>query len=339
MIKKFIELTGLFSCFLLFLTIVLSYFTMPRMSVLSLLSLLVPWLVFVNLFFSVYWLFLKRPVALLPLAVSILSYMAFGQFFSFSFSGPDNIKGDSSISIMSFNVRGFNTVGLIGDKNVDQQILNFVQEQDPDIICFQEFNRSYHEKLKQYTFRAHTPYVYDRTIQYIFSKYPIVNQGSLDFPETANNAIFADIRIKNDTIRVYNAHMQSYNIYPSRRYLLKAFPFKLWQKFDKTLRQQQEQALIFDRHRKSSAYPSIVCADLNNSQFSYVYRTLKNEMQDSFQEAGSGFGYTLKFLRFPMRIDFIFSDPSFEIRAHQNFYPKLSDHFPVMAGIELKSQE
>ena len=335
MLRKFIEIIGLFCSILLFFTVVLYYVPIPGISVFSLISLLVPWLVLINVFFVVYWLFVKRTVAFLPVSVIALSYIAFGDFYIFGSSDP--LPGDNELRIMTYNVRGFNTGGLIRDGNVDQEILKFIEEQDPDIICFQEFSRIYHRQLKQYPYKAQTPFISNRTIQAIFSKYPIIDEGSLDFPETANNAIYADISINNDTIRIYNAHLQSYNIYPSKRYLLKSFPFKLWSKFDIALEQQREQAVLFESHRRESKYRSIVCTDLNNSQFSYVYRVLKNEMKDSFKEAGEGFGHTLEFLKFPMRIDFIFSDPSFEIREHQNFYPRLSDHYPILARIDLGS--
>ncbi len=334
MLRKYIGITGLIFCILLLLTVVLYYIPLPGMAAFSLISLLVPWLILVNLFFVVYWIFGKWLLAILHLAVILFSYITFGEFFKIT--ARDKKTGDNSISIVSYNVRGFNSGGLIGDESVDTQILNFVKEKDPDIICFQEFSRIYYRQLKQYPFKTQTPFNNSgKTIQAIFSKYPIIDQGSLEFPDTLNNAIYADVKINNDTVRIYNAHLQSYNIYPSRRYLLKSFPFKLWKKFDKTINQQREQALYFDKHRSESPYPSIVCADLNNSQFSNIYRVFKNDLKDSFQEAGSGFGFTLRFLKFPMRIDFIFSDPSFDIREHHNFYPRLSDHYPVMAMINL----
>ena len=334
MLRKYIGISGLICCFLLFLTVVMYYVPIPGMASFSLISLLVPWLVLVNLFFVVYWLFNKRPLSILHLTVIVLSYITFGKFYVFG--EETSTEFDSELRVMTYNVRNLNRKGFIDVGQVDQKILEFVKEQQPDIICFQEFSSTFHKQFKQYPYKAQTPYNNSgKAIQAILSKYPIVDKGSLEFPDSSNDAIYADVRINNDTIRIYNAHLQSYNIYPSRRYLLRAFPFKLWEKFDKTIKQQREQALYFDTHRRESPYPSIVCADLNNSQFSNIYRVFSNDMKDSFKEAGKGLGYTLKFLGFPMRIDFIFSDPSFEIREHQNFYPRLSDHYPVMAKIDL----
>src|SRR5690606_21628143 len=43
-----------------------------------------------------------------------------------------------------------------------------------------------------------------------YSNFPIVRKGSIRFNEVTNNlCIFTDLKINNDTIRVYNAHFQS----------------------------------------------------------------------------------------------------------------------------------
>src|SRR5690606_11878790 len=42
-----------------------------------------------------------------------------------------------------------------------------------------------------------------------FSKYPIVRKKMIDFEESLNGAISSDIVVRNDTIRVFNCHLQS----------------------------------------------------------------------------------------------------------------------------------
>lgn len=46
----------------------------------------------------------------------------------------------------------------------------------------------------------------------IFSKYPIINSGKVFDNKRNNGAMFADIKINQDTIRVYNTHLESMNI-------------------------------------------------------------------------------------------------------------------------------
>ena len=62
---------------------------------------------------------------------------------------------------------------------------------------------------------------------------------------------------------------------------------------------------------------------------------IKGEKNDAFAEQGSGFGRTFIFDIIPLRIDFILSDPEFKVRAFENFDVTYSDHFPIMAVLEL----
>ena len=61
----------------------------------------------------------------------------------------------------------------------------------------------------------------------------------------------------------------------------------------------------------------------------YVYKILRGNMLDSFEVAGNGFGSTFAIDYFPLRIDFILSDPSFKILEHTNFTFPYSDHYPI----------
>jgi endonuclease/exonuclease/phosphatase family metal-dependent hydrolase len=53
-----------------------------------------------------------------------------------------------------------------------------------------------------------------KTGQAIFSKFPIIDQGNIVFPNSNNNVIYADIKKGKDIIRVYNMHLQSIKISP-----------------------------------------------------------------------------------------------------------------------------
>ena len=109
---------------------------------------------------------------------------------------------------------------------------------------------------------------------------------------------------------------------------------KLFKRLSYSFSKQHKQAAIFKENAKSCNYKKIVCGDFNNTQFSAVYRTIKGDMLDSFTEKGSGYGKTIKFWHFPLRIDFILADAEFEITAHQNYNLRLSDHEPIMSSIQ-----
>ncbi len=169
----------------------------------------------------------------------------------------------------------------------------------------------------------------------IFSKYPILETGMLNLPRTWSNAVFADVQYKNDTIRIYNVHLESLGITPGQGVLTKEPTKKLFKQVSHAFEKQLEQAKVIDRHIESSPYKTILCGDFNNGQYSNVYRTIKGSFQDTFLEVGSGYGRTYIFHGLPFRIDFIFADQSFEVRSHVNYDVEYSDHYPVMVSFDL----
>tara|TARA_R110002051_G_C8646429_1_gene486919 strand:- start:117 stop:1001 length:885 start_codon:yes stop_codon:yes gene_type:complete len=294
----------------------------------------VPILVLINFVFLLYWAFAQKKQLLLSLIVLLLGYFLLGTFFNFKFSQEEILEED--LSVMSYNVRGFNKYNWIEDASLGDQIIDFIKGEDPDILCFQEFSRIRNRQLKNYPYNYITPpSKKDKSIQAIYSKYPITARGSLDFPETSNNAIYVDIKYKKDTIRVYNLHLQSLKVIPNADAISKEPSAKLYKRLSKTFANQQKQAEIVYNHSRQVQYKKIISGDFNNNQFSNVYHKIKGEMQDTFEELGTGYGRTYNFEYYPVRIDFILVDEQMEVMAHKNYDVKLSDHFPVMASIKL----
>jgi len=300
---------------------------------LSFLSLVVPFLFIINLPFIIYWFFKKKRNLILSLSAVLLTYFTFGSFYRFGSSNQTPEHED--LSIMTYNCRDFEFAGRIKGKLTNHKIVDFIKEKNPDIVCFQEFNRQAKKLLPEYTYHYITPYWSGKTVQTILSKYPIIANGSLDFPETGNNAIYADIDYKGDTIRVYNLHFQSFNVIPSRVKSLSRV-VKSYDRMEKTFLKQEEQADIFDQHRNNSPYRFIICGDLNNTAFSNVYHITKGALQDTYDLKGSGFGKTFDLKIVPFRIDFILVDKTMDVITHENFELKLSDHYPVLTSIRLR---
>ncbi|WP_297691018.1 endonuclease/exonuclease/phosphatase family protein, partial [uncultured Eudoraea sp.] len=237
---------------------------------------------------------------MLSLAAVLSSYIVLGSFYKFG--STNGTSEDNDLSIMTFNTREFNFSGRAKGESTGNEIKNFVLDQDPDIVCFQEFGRMV--QLEQYPYKYKTDFPSNKSSQAIFSKYPIVGTGSLEFPNTANNALFADILYKADTIRVYNIHFQSYKVIPSRLKRIRP-AFKIYGKMRMAFMKQEEQVQIFVNHRKNSPYRTIVCGDFNNTSFSNMYRIAIAEMKDTFDERGTGIGKTFDLKFIPFRIDFI----------------------------------
>jgi endonuclease/exonuclease/phosphatase family metal-dependent hydrolase len=270
----------------------------------------------------------------LSLAALLLGYAILGVFYKFG--NPGERAPGGTLSVMSYNTRGFDRYNFFRGENVEEGIIALVEKEDPDIVCFQEFDYKRTKDFNQYPHRF-INFNYPRhVVQAIFSKYPIVGKGSLDFPNTANNAIFAEVLYKGDTLRIYNIHLQSFRIRPSRRMLRHMASGVFYNRISATFIKQQEQAELIRQHIASTSSKTILCGDLNNTQYSRVYRMVKGNMNDSYEENGRAYGTTYKLKFLPFRIDAIMADPTLEVVSHRNFDIRLSDHYPLMASFRLK---
>lgn len=318
----------------LLLSYLLPYVAPKNFAFLSVLSLAVPLLIILNALFMLYWLLKAKKQLLLSGLVLLLGYNYVGSLYKFSSS--KNVEENDNISIMNYNVRLFNLYNWIDSDSIEQDIVALIKKANPDVISFQEYHP--HENIDFAFYKYKYEKLSGNRVKYgqaIFSKYPIVNSGSVEFPNTANNAIFADIVKGKDTIRIYNLHLQSLHIDANVENLKKENSEILINKASTTFKMQQEQAELFIKHKEQSPYKIVICGDFNNSPYSYVYKEIKGDLIDSFEEAGNGFGRTFDFKYFPVRIDFILVDDTFEVNSFKVYEEKLSDHYPINSKISL----
>ena len=306
----------------------LPYISPRYVSYFSVLSLTVPILIVVNIVFALYWMLRLKKQFLLSLICLIIGYYISSPFYIFSNSKQ---KAADTISVMNYNVRLFNTYNWIKDKAIPEKINAFVKKENPDVLCVQEFHTSS---------KINYPYHYIQMVkgndhfgQAIYSKYAIINKGSLDFKHTSNNCIFVDIVKGLDTIRIYNIHLESLGLNVNKENFGQKSSEKLVQRLGKEFIKQQNQVELILKHKSNCKYPVIMSGDFNNTAYSWTYKHLKNNMKDSFIEAGHGFGKTFELKKIPLRIDFIFADKAFIFTEHKNYKIKYSDHEPIMAKI------
>ena len=314
--------------FALLLSYILPFFSPEKFAQLAILSLLVPILIIINIGFVIFWMIKFKKEFLLSTIALLIGFKFVNSLYKFP-SEPivDEKKG---ISLMSYNVKMFNLYQWIDDKNTNTKIVSFIKNENADILCLQEYHASEQKNI-------HYKYRYIKTNedrskigQAIFSKYRIINSGSLNFKNSGNNAIFADIVIKKDTIRVYNIHLESVKINPFKEYFGEQDTQRLRLRFEKAFKKQVAQTQLILDHQKTTTLKTIICGDFNNTSFSWVHRQLKMEKKDAFDEFGTGFGQSFDY-PFPLRIDFILVDESIEITQFKTFKVNYSDHFPVMA--------
>lgn len=279
--------------------------------------------------FVLYWLISLKKQCILSTVILIIGWLLMPKIYKFS--GNSSSLNDD-IKVMSYNVRIFNYWKWTNEKNSSNSIKDFIKKQLPDIILIQE---NYDEKKNNLMY----PYRYVRSnIERqkpglaIFSKFPIINKGDLNFKNTSNDAIFVDIVKKKDTIRVYNFHLQSLHLRPGEENFGQENSEKLIERLKEGFTKQAEQTKIFLAHEKKWKGKKIIGGDFNNTSYSWVYNQISKNKKDAFIEAGTGFGKTFDYW-FPMRIDFILTDEKAIINQFTTFTEKNSDHFPILARI------
>ena len=319
-------------------------FLAPKMfPLLSVLTLILPLFLILNALFFIYWLLQLKRQVILSGFILLVGITFINKFYKFSSSDIEATEKD--FTVMSYNVRLFNLFDWIDNNDVGNTILSFINEQNPDILCIQEYSENAKVDLRVYKYKA--IFMEGRKIktgQAIFSKFPIFNHGNFKIPAAGNNIIYADIKRGKDTIRVYNIHLQSIKISPDvneiSEHLDSINKNKSQQVFNRirdAFKKQEQQADILVNHKNGCKYPVIICGDMNNSPFSYVYRNIKSDLNDCFEQAGNGFGQTYKFKYYPARIDYIFADKKMKVKSFQNFPQfKNSDHYPILTRLMME---
>lgn len=326
-----------------FIAYVLPFLAPKVFPILSVLTLFMPLFFILNGLFFIYWGIQFKKRMILSGLVLLMGITFINKFYKFS--AKEYPETENDFTVMSYNVRLFNVFKWLDREDVPANILAFINDKNPDILCIQEFSNSANIDLKVYRHR----YVFMegnkiKTGQAIFSKFPIIDQGNIVFPNSNNNVVFADIKKGKDIIRVYNMHLQSIKISPDVNEINENIDAidqgksqKLFNRISKAFKKQQQQAEMIKEHKKDCPYPIIICGDLNNSAFSYVYRNIKGKLKDAFEEAGKGFGPTYKFRYYPARIDYILADDKMTVKKFESF-PEFenSDHYPIMAKLSME---
>lgn len=167
----------------------------------------------------------------------------------------------------------------------------------------------------------------------IYSKFPILDQGYIDFDASTNSGAYVDLSFRRKRFRVYNLHLESFRINAEDSLFTNPNSAALQIKFDEVFKKQLSQIEQFDAVEATNDLPSIVCTDLNNTQFSKTYKAISKGRKDAFAAAGKGLGETFYFSSFPLRIDFIFVKEEFKVNSFEVIEKKYSDHYPILTTL------
>jgi len=282
-----------------------------------------------NILFLLYWLFNVKKQLLLSLVVLLIGFNYITSIYKFT--GSKTVEDADNFSVINYNVRLFNLFEWLPNKTVESDILKFLKSENPTIISFQEYRKSEIFRLDTYEKFEYVSKGKVKSGQAIFSKFPIINSGLIEFSNTSNSTIFIDVVRMNDTIRVYNVHLQSSKVSTKVSDLQKQGSEELTKQIGEVFQMQQSQAELIISHKAKCPYKSIITGDFNNTAYSFVYDKIKGSHQDAFRVAGNGFGKTFNFNFIPLRIDFVLADSDFTVNGFKNYDIKFSDHYPIKA--------
>ena len=323
-----------------FVAYILPFLAPKAFPFLSVLTLGLPFLLFLNFFFFVYWMLQLKRYMLLSGIVLLFGITFVNRFYKFS---ETNLQEENSdFTLMSYNVRLFNLYEWLPNTDVPDQISKLIKDRKPNILCLQEFSPNKAVDASDYKYSYEKLYGgKNKYGQAIYSNYKIINKGEIEFPNSSNNVIFADIVKEKDTLRVYSMHLQSIRISTDIEEKIDEAKSKfILKRLSEAFTAQQLQAELIKKHYENCTFPKIICGDLNNSAFSYVYRTIKGDMKDTFEEGGSGFGKSYNYKYYPARIDFIFVENNIKVKEFESLNTFFqSDHFPQIARLTMDNAE
>lgn len=328
-INKIVYILNSFLAAILLLSYLLPYVSPKNIPSFAILSLLVPILIIINILFVIYWIINLKKHFILSTIILVIGWFIATPFYKIS---DKNSSLNDDVKVMSYNVRMFNHWKWIEDDSISKKINDVIVNKSPDILLFQEY---YTLEKQHFSY----PYKYIKTKNEkakiglaIYSKFPIINSGSLNLTETSNNIIYADIVRKKDTIRIYNLHLQSLELNTNKENFGQENSEKLIARLKDGFKKQALQTSVFLEHESKWLGKKIIAGDFNNTSYSWVYNQISVNKKDAFIEAGKGFGKTFNYW-FPMRIDFILTDNQCITNSFQIFHEELSDHFPIQAKI------
>lgn len=326
------------------------------MPLLSLAGLAMPFVLAANLLFFFVWLILHRPFMMLPFLTCVICLPQIRTFSPINFKyqqAPDN-----SIKVVSYNILSSNLTAA--SANRENPLVTYLESSDADIICLQEFPFAAIKNGKKDAKKLFADYPYksydlstdsELSAHYLgcLSKYPILSVEKIDLgTSTSNGCTKYRIKHGNDTIVVYNGHLQSNGLNDNNKSTYEQIltnpkenikgegTKELVKKLrDAAVKRAAQIDIIIADMEKETSPHIIVCGDLNDSPISYTCKALSKTLTNAYTASGNGPGFSYNRNKLFYRIDHIFHSPAFKSYACKvDRSIKLSDHYPIACHLE-----
>jgi len=327
----------------------------------SYLGLFFPFIFLFNLLLFFVWIFTKQwKLAGMNFLVFLICISSIHTYFTIHLKTKD--IPDDCIKILTYNVMRF---GYPDVKKQDEsnKILQFILDNDADIVCIQEFGISDYSfkmmKKKDITSLINK-YPYNNLDKFpkaseiygnaIFSKFPILSEEKVPYKSYAyDGSVVFELDVKGKKVTLINNHLESNKLSQEERddYFkmtqdmnsrsFDVFTKMMTKRLTPSYKQRALQAQMISKIIDENKNPYIiVCGDFNDTPISYTRHKIKGNLRDAFVDTGCGLGITYNRYRFLFRIDYILYNSN--IKAYNCTVGSLStsDHYPVWCYLQLK---
>lgn len=318
----------------------------------SLIALGMTPLLCLNLLFLIIWAIKRSWIFAIPLMAILMNYGYIVSMFKFDFRSQEQLPA-VELRVATYNIHGYS------HRNFAHTLDNVLSEfnaMQVDVASLQEFSPLTNQEIDSVS--VHYPHhvilsPHKHMQLALFSKYPIIAAEFINFEQTVNGAMWADIKVNDRIVKIINVHFQTTNLNQSKGEIStvkdlgiedpngkKAFDVIMDRLSHNASLRSKQVEIICNKIQSSIGNPLIVCGDFNDIPSSYTYRQIvNNDLTDSFISAGSGYGYTFVPLYKLFRLDYILYQ-SKDLVGVNCFSPEFawSDHNPVVVGLSFTSK-
>lgn len=292
--------------------------------------------------------------------ISILALLVAIPGINKSYSFGSKEEADNSIRVMSYNVHMFKHIdGKTDSEDFANQMANQVRDQNPDILCCQEFAAfksgvSRPKCIEDFAESCGFQYIYyNRKSNFggnvVFSKYPItkVDEESGFGQENTYGVMVTVDAGEKGKFHVANVHLLSYMITDTeidllmnsaeRKDNLDTIGKTVLHKLSYAFQKRSEELDNVLTTMPPVAGPVIMCGDFNEPPLSYNYRQMqKAGFVDTFTKVGRGIKPTYAGKLPLLRIDYIWANDKVKPLNFKRLRYKASDHYPIMLDFAIQ---
>ncbi len=235
----------------------------------------------------------------------------------------NKISGNSHIRVMSYNIHhGKNSLGA----DTLDNITDTIRDNQADIIGLQEVDKNvyrtqFKNQVKLMASELGMYYAFGSNIEVmgmeygnaILSKYPIKSFENVHMPgfKEKRGLLRAEIKIDGKDMNFLVTHLGL------------------------TKQERTKQVKTISEYIKFLGTKTIIVGDFNSKENNEEMNSIKTLMVDSSQGKREHFKNTYEGLIIKSKIDYIFVSPDIKVNKYNVIDTNESDHFPIIANIEL----